>query len=65
MVMIYMSGGWGFSGGESCPTQAVLPWVALAADKIIRDRHVSVWLRPGDSFDDVVNSAVPLPEHEY
>ncbi|MFO7906254.1 MAG: hypothetical protein ACQESR_08645 [Planctomycetota bacterium] len=28
----------GFVGGESCPTRAVLPLVALAADKVIRDR---------------------------
>ncbi|MFO7906721.1 MAG: hypothetical protein ACQESR_15255 [Planctomycetota bacterium] len=26
---------------ESCPTQAVLPLVGLAADKVIPDRHVS------------------------
>ncbi|MFO7908153.1 MAG: hypothetical protein ACQESR_29715 [Planctomycetota bacterium] len=25
---------------ESCPTQAVLPLVGLAADKVIRDRHI-------------------------
>ncbi|MFO7901023.1 MAG: hypothetical protein ACQESR_19865 [Planctomycetota bacterium] len=24
---------------ESCPTQAVLPLVGLAADKVIRDRY--------------------------
>ncbi|MFO7904525.1 MAG: hypothetical protein R6U98_17815 [Pirellulaceae bacterium] len=24
---------------ESCPTQAVLPLVGLAAEKVIRDRH--------------------------
>ncbi|MFO7904680.1 MAG: hypothetical protein R6U98_18595 [Pirellulaceae bacterium] len=24
---------------ESCPTQAVLPWVGLAAEKVIRDRY--------------------------
>ncbi|MFO7902579.1 MAG: hypothetical protein ACQESR_06550 [Planctomycetota bacterium] len=26
---------------ESCPTQAVLPLVGLAADKVIRDRYIS------------------------
>ncbi|MFO7902946.1 MAG: hypothetical protein R6U98_09815 [Pirellulaceae bacterium] len=26
---------------ESCPTQAVLPLVGLAADNVIRDRHIS------------------------
>ncbi|MFO7906273.1 MAG: hypothetical protein ACQESR_12640 [Planctomycetota bacterium] len=25
---------------ESCSTQAVLPWVGLAADTIIRDRYI-------------------------
>ncbi|MFO7904653.1 MAG: hypothetical protein ACQESR_01780 [Planctomycetota bacterium] len=25
---------------ESCPTQAVLPLVGLAADKVIRDRYI-------------------------
>ncbi|MFO7904074.1 MAG: hypothetical protein ACQESR_11370 [Planctomycetota bacterium] len=25
---------------ERCPTQAVLPLVGLAAEKVIRDRHV-------------------------
>ncbi|MFW6169979.1 MAG: hypothetical protein ACODAD_05775 [Planctomycetota bacterium] len=24
---------------QSCPTQAVLPWVGLAADKVIRNRY--------------------------
>ncbi|MGM0487374.1 MAG: hypothetical protein ACQESR_11520, partial [Planctomycetota bacterium] len=28
----------GFFGVESCPTQAVLPLVGLAAEKVIRDR---------------------------
>ncbi|MFO7905071.1 MAG: hypothetical protein ACQESR_06630 [Planctomycetota bacterium] len=27
----------GFVRVESCPTQAVLPWVGLAAEKVIRD----------------------------
>ncbi|MFO7908131.1 MAG: hypothetical protein R6U98_36160 [Pirellulaceae bacterium] len=31
----------GFVRVESCPTQAVLPLVGLAADKIIRDRYES------------------------
>ncbi|MGM0487921.1 MAG: hypothetical protein ACQESR_14310 [Planctomycetota bacterium] len=26
---------------ERCPTQAVLPLVGLAADKVIRDRYIS------------------------
>ncbi|MGM0487474.1 MAG: hypothetical protein ACQESR_12030 [Planctomycetota bacterium] len=26
---------------ERCPTQAVLPLVGLAAEKVIRDRHIS------------------------
>ncbi|MFO7905155.1 MAG: hypothetical protein ACQESR_16275 [Planctomycetota bacterium] len=25
---------------ESCPTQAVLPLVGLAADKVVRDRYM-------------------------
>ncbi|MGM0488135.1 MAG: hypothetical protein ACQESR_15395, partial [Planctomycetota bacterium] len=29
----------GFFRVESCPTQAVLPLVGLAAEKLIRDRH--------------------------
>ncbi|MFO7905942.1 MAG: hypothetical protein ACQESR_05600 [Planctomycetota bacterium] len=29
----------GFFRGERCPTQAVLPLVGLAAEKIIRDRY--------------------------
>ncbi|MFO7905642.1 MAG: hypothetical protein ACQESR_08940 [Planctomycetota bacterium] len=29
----------GFGRVESCPTQAVLPLVGLAADQAIRDRH--------------------------
>ncbi|MGM0489597.1 MAG: hypothetical protein ACQESR_22910 [Planctomycetota bacterium] len=28
-----------FSPVESCPTQAVLPLVGLAAEKVIRDRY--------------------------
>ncbi|MFO7903851.1 MAG: hypothetical protein R6U98_14400 [Pirellulaceae bacterium] len=32
---------------ESCPTQAVLPLVGLAADKVIRDRYIKSWrIRP-------------------
>ncbi|MFO7902947.1 MAG: hypothetical protein R6U98_09820 [Pirellulaceae bacterium] len=27
---------------ESCPTQAVLPLVGLAAEKVIRDRYIRV-----------------------
>ncbi|MFO7901411.1 MAG: hypothetical protein ACQESR_13260 [Planctomycetota bacterium] len=34
----YSSGGWTFPG-EGCPTQAVLPLVGLAAEKVIRDRY--------------------------
>ncbi|MFO7907107.1 MAG: hypothetical protein ACQESR_12380 [Planctomycetota bacterium] len=29
---------------ESCPTQAVLPLVGLAADKVIRDGYTTPWL---------------------
>ncbi|MFO7903665.1 MAG: DUF4838 domain-containing protein [Pirellulaceae bacterium] len=29
---------------ESCPTQAVLPWVGLAAEKVIRDRYTLLLL---------------------
>ncbi|MFO7904981.1 MAG: hypothetical protein R6U98_20115 [Pirellulaceae bacterium] len=25
---------------ETCPTQAVLPWVGLAADKVVRDQYI-------------------------
>ncbi|MFO7908086.1 MAG: hypothetical protein R6U98_35925 [Pirellulaceae bacterium] len=32
---------------ESCPTQAVLPLVGLAAEKIIRDRYISPDAPPG------------------
>ncbi|MFO7904249.1 MAG: hypothetical protein R6U98_16415 [Pirellulaceae bacterium] len=31
----------GFFRAESCPTQAVLPLVGLAAEKVIRDRYTS------------------------
>ncbi|MFO7902332.1 MAG: hypothetical protein R6U98_06720 [Pirellulaceae bacterium] len=32
---------------ESCPTQAVLPLVGLAAEKAIRDRYISGgWIFP-------------------
>ncbi|MGM0490905.1 MAG: hypothetical protein ACQESR_29630 [Planctomycetota bacterium] len=36
----------GFFRGESGPTQAVLPLVGLAAEKVIRDRYISpvAWL---------------------
>ncbi|MFO7903882.1 MAG: hypothetical protein R6U98_14555 [Pirellulaceae bacterium] len=30
----------GFSRAESCPTQAVLPLVGLAANKVIHDRYI-------------------------
>ncbi|MFO7905060.1 MAG: hypothetical protein R6U98_20515 [Pirellulaceae bacterium] len=30
----------GFFRVESCPTQAVLPLVGLAAEKVIRDRYI-------------------------
>ncbi|MGM0490501.1 MAG: hypothetical protein ACQESR_27565 [Planctomycetota bacterium] len=37
---------------ESCPTQAVLPLVGLAAEKVIRDRYKrlswTAWLRLGN-----------------
>ncbi|MGM0487124.1 MAG: hypothetical protein ACQESR_10230 [Planctomycetota bacterium] len=26
---------------ESCPTQALLPWVGPAAEKVIRDRYIT------------------------
>ncbi|MFO7901058.1 MAG: hypothetical protein ACQESR_16190 [Planctomycetota bacterium] len=26
---------------ERCPTQAVLPWVELVAEKVIRDQYIS------------------------
>ncbi|MFO7907001.1 MAG: hypothetical protein R6U98_30370 [Pirellulaceae bacterium] len=33
---------------ESCPAQAVLPLVGLAADKVIRDQYLSGgWIFPG------------------
>ncbi|MFO7905299.1 MAG: hypothetical protein ACQESR_07500 [Planctomycetota bacterium] len=31
----------GFFRVERCPTQAVLPLVALAVEKVIRDRYIS------------------------
>ncbi|MFO7903016.1 MAG: hypothetical protein ACQESR_16790 [Planctomycetota bacterium] len=36
---------------ESCPTQAVLPLVGLAAEKVIRDRYTA--------FDPVLHCLVP------
>ncbi|MFO7907967.1 MAG: hypothetical protein R6U98_35325 [Pirellulaceae bacterium] len=33
---------------ESCPTQAVLPLVGLAAEKVIRDRYI-IGFRPSSS----------------
>ncbi|MFO7903743.1 MAG: hypothetical protein R6U98_13855 [Pirellulaceae bacterium] len=32
---------------ESCPTQAALPWVGLAAEKVIRDRYISARVNHG------------------
>ncbi|MGM0490020.1 MAG: hypothetical protein ACQESR_25095 [Planctomycetota bacterium] len=38
---------------ERCPTQAVLPLVGLAAEKIIRDRYNSGgWIFPGGTLPD-------------
>ncbi|MFO7903283.1 MAG: hypothetical protein R6U98_11510 [Pirellulaceae bacterium] len=38
---------------ESCPTQAVLPLVGLAAEKVIRDRSISGgWIFPGGKLPD-------------
>ncbi|MFO7903136.1 MAG: hypothetical protein R6U98_10770 [Pirellulaceae bacterium] len=38
---------------ESCPTQAVLPLVRLAAEKVIRDRYISGgWIFPGETLPD-------------
>ncbi|MGM0487363.1 MAG: hypothetical protein ACQESR_11455 [Planctomycetota bacterium] len=38
---------------ESCPTQAVLPLVGLAAAKVIRDRYISGgWIVPGGQRPD-------------
>ncbi|MFO7901667.1 MAG: hypothetical protein ACQESR_04195 [Planctomycetota bacterium] len=38
---------------ESCPTQAVLPLVGLAAENVIRDRHISGgWIVPGGKLPD-------------
>ncbi|MGM0489410.1 MAG: hypothetical protein ACQESR_21950 [Planctomycetota bacterium] len=38
---------------ESCPTQAVLPLVGLAAEKVIRDRYISGgWIIPDGKLPD-------------
>ncbi|MGM0488274.1 MAG: hypothetical protein ACQESR_16115 [Planctomycetota bacterium] len=38
---------------EGCPTQAVLPLVGLAAEKVIRDRYISGgWIFPGGRLPD-------------
>ncbi|MGM0491139.1 MAG: hypothetical protein ACQESR_30805 [Planctomycetota bacterium] len=37
----------GFVRLERCPTQAVLPWVGLAVNKLIRDRYMA---RLSDSY---------------
>ncbi|MFO7907878.1 MAG: hypothetical protein R6U98_34860, partial [Pirellulaceae bacterium] len=43
----------GFSRVEGCPTQAVLPLVGLAAEKVIRDRYISGgWIFPGGRLPD-------------
>ncbi|MGM0491041.1 MAG: hypothetical protein ACQESR_30315 [Planctomycetota bacterium] len=41
---------------ESCPTQAVLPLVGLAADKVIRDRYDTLgdWPEVHQSFQAVL-----------
>ncbi|MFO7907730.1 MAG: hypothetical protein ACQESR_13675 [Planctomycetota bacterium] len=41
---------------ESCPTQAVLPLVGLAAEKVIRDRY-KVFHQPG--------GGPPRPSRDY
>ncbi|MFW6172079.1 MAG: hypothetical protein ACODAD_16455 [Planctomycetota bacterium] len=51
----------GFFRVESCPTQAVLPLVGLAADKIIRDWYLSPRISPmtrigGDSLSGYMQS---------
>ncbi|MGM0490838.1 MAG: hypothetical protein ACQESR_29285 [Planctomycetota bacterium] len=36
-----------------CPTQAVLPLVGLAAEKVMRDRYISGgWIFPGGTLPD-------------
>ncbi|MFO7906467.1 MAG: hypothetical protein ACQESR_07415 [Planctomycetota bacterium] len=35
---------------ESCPTQAVLPLVGLAAEKVIRDRYITGYRTVGRLF---------------
>ncbi|MFO7905948.1 MAG: hypothetical protein ACQESR_09380 [Planctomycetota bacterium] len=35
----------GFFRGESCPTQAALPLLGLAPEKVIRDRYISCSVR--------------------
>ncbi|MFO7905368.1 MAG: hypothetical protein ACQESR_26010 [Planctomycetota bacterium] len=48
---------------ESCSTQAVLPWVGLAADKVIRDRHIgggnAVWLPAATDASSLYSLFVP------
>ncbi|MFO7901262.1 MAG: hypothetical protein R6U98_01260, partial [Pirellulaceae bacterium] len=36
----------GFFRLESCPTQAVLPLVGLAAEKVIRNRYIALSIHP-------------------
>ncbi|MFO7908151.1 MAG: hypothetical protein R6U98_36260 [Pirellulaceae bacterium] len=35
---------------ESCPAQAVLPWVGLAAEKVIHDRYIRRKTLEGDEL---------------
>ncbi|MFO7903670.1 MAG: hypothetical protein R6U98_13490 [Pirellulaceae bacterium] len=43
----------------SCPTQAVLPLVGLAADNVIRDRYINNTCVPRLPFAHAVPDAVP------
>ncbi|MFO7903634.1 MAG: hypothetical protein ACQESR_07370 [Planctomycetota bacterium] len=40
---------------ESCPTQAVLPWVGLAAENVIRDRYSLLEMAKSTPFAELVN----------
>ncbi|MFO7903967.1 MAG: hypothetical protein ACQESR_29545 [Planctomycetota bacterium] len=55
---------------ESCPTQAVLPLVGLAAEKVIRDRYISSNGATGKRRLPEANSgkephAPPLPSQSF
>ncbi|MFO7903227.1 MAG: hypothetical protein R6U98_11230 [Pirellulaceae bacterium] len=47
---------------ESCPTQAVLPLVGLAAEKVIRERYISSVPRPAEEIISSCRSSDPAKQ---